>query len=379
MRNRRRALALAGLVLGLGACFALAETASATGDISAPFPECTPDGGQQGQCAAGWYTGPVTVIWNPNGGTPTANGGCSSGYYPQDTDQSSLQSLPPSAYCTVGLPGGVTVTVPYRIKVEVSAPTATALPNRPPDFKGWYNHPVTAQVGGSAFSGIRSCTPTTYAGPYTTTATVGGTCTDNAGKIASTTSLPFPYDATAPPLQVAADPGDRTVALHWRGPANLVSLKIVRTPGVGGGAGGALYRSPSGVYHDGRVHDGVRYRYTLTARDQAGNVTVRTLVVTPGPRLVAPAPDAPVTAPPVLRWTPVRGAGYYNVQLYRGDKILSAWPSRASLRLTRVWSFAGRRYRLKRGRYRWYVWPGFGARSAARYGAALGSRSFVVG
>ena len=214
MRNCRRLCALAGLVLGLETCFVLAETAQAMGDVPAPYPECTPDGGQQGLCTAGWYTGPVTVIWNPNGGAPTANGGCASEYYSQDTDQSHLQSLPQSAYCTVGLPGGGSVTIPYRIKVEVSAPTATASPSRPPDFNGWYNHPVTANVQGSAFSGIQSCTPATYAGPYTTRATVGGTCTDNAGKIASATSVPFSYDATP-----ARTPGRRRPWRRDRGPA----------------------------------------------------------------------------------------------------------------------------------------------------------------
>jgi hypothetical protein len=28
--------------------------------------------------------------------------------------------------------------------------------------------------------------------------------------------------------------------------------------------------------------------------------------------------------------------------------------------------------------YRWYVWPGFGPRSANRYGKLLGTRTFVV-
>jgi hypothetical protein len=28
--------------------------------------------------------------------------------------------------------------------------------------------------------------------------------------------------------------------------------------------------------------------------------------------------------------------------------------------------------------YRWYVWPGFGRISAARYGRLLGSSTFVV-
>ena len=109
-------------------------------------------------------------------------------------------------------------------------------------------------------------------------------------------------------------------------------------------------------------------------------MTVRTVMVTPGPRLLSPADGARVTAPPVLTWTPIRDASYYNVQLYRGGvKVLSAWPAGATLHLTRSWRFAGHRYRLKPGRYQWYVWPGYGPRSAANYGPVLGSATFVVG
>ena len=72
-------------------------------------------------------------------------------------------------------------------------------------------------------------------------------------------------------------------------------------------------------------------------------------------------------------------ATYYNVQLYRnGKKILTAWPTTTSFRIERSWRFDGRVQRLTPGRYRWYVWPGLGARSANRYGKLIGSRSFIV-
>jgi hypothetical protein len=82
----------------------------------------------------------------------------------------------------------------------------------------------------------------------------------------------------------------------------------------------------------------------------------------------------------MLSWTPAPSATYYNVQLYRGDprKVLSLWPTLAGLQLKSTWRFAGRRYRLKPGRYRWYVWPGFGKRKAGRYGRMIGSGAFVI-
>jgi len=75
----------------------------------------------------------------------------------------------------------------------------------------------------------------------------------------------------------------------------------------------------------------------------------------------------------------VRGARYYNVQLFRdGRKILSTWPREPRLRLPSTWRFAGARRALDPGRYRWYVWPGFGDRTLRRFGRRLGARSFVV-
>ena len=65
-------------------------------------------------------------------------------------------------------------------------------------------------------------------------------------------------------------------------------------------------------------------------------------------------------SPPTLVWAPAKGATYYNLQLIRGRKVLSAWPVRPSFRLRRTWLYNGRRYRLEPGVYRWYVWPGYG-------------------
>ena len=99
----------------------------------------------------------------------------------------------------------------------------------------------------------------------------------------------------------------------------------------------------------------------------------------PGPRLLGPPRRATVTAPPLLRWTSVRGARYYNVQLFRGSrKVLSAWPREAQLQLKPRWRFRGRGRRLADGRYRWYVWPGKGPREENRYGDRVGARSFVM-
>ena len=132
------------------------------------------------------------------------------------------------------------------------------------------------------------------------------------------------------------------------------------------------------MYTDRGLTDGVRYRYSVTAFDAADNAAAGSAQATPTAPLFSPPAGARLTAPPRLAWKPVPKARYYNVQVWRRRKIFSAWPTTTSLRLPRGWTFQGRRYRLAPGRYRWYVWPGLGARSAKRYGSVLGSSSFVI-
>jgi hypothetical protein len=315
------------------------------------------------------------VTWQANP-PPDSVSGCELGIaYHYDGD------IVTTVSCSATWPGPDTITRQYTIHVETSTPTAFGAPTRSPDSNGWYNHPVEVAFHGTSFSGIASCTTATYAGPDTPNATLNGNCRDNAGKTAAATSPPFQYDASPPALDVASDTGDGIVVLRWAAADVdlLASVKIIRTPGRRHRAASVVYRGDGAAYRDRHVRNSVSYRYTLVATDQAGNVTTRSLVVRPGPRLLTPGRGARVSTPPLLGWTPVRGASYYNVQLYHGaKKVLSAWPRRASLQLKRTWSFDGHRRRLSPGRYRWYVWPGFGPRAAARYGSAVGSRTFVV-
>ena len=175
-----------------------------------------------------------SVIWDLNGGSN--GGGCAPQNYVTDTNQSYLQSEPMAdwpgwTYCNDTSSGDLEY---YFIQVEVSSPTATVAPVRAPDSNGWYNHPVAGAVSASSFSGIASCTSTTYAGPATTGATVAGTCTDNAGKSVTVASAPFAYDATPPTLTATADPGDQSVALSWQ--AGETSLRLRRSRSLGAGA-----------------------------------------------------------------------------------------------------------------------------------------------
>jgi hypothetical protein len=353
----RRAL-LAGLVV-LAALVAPASAAAAPGVSwtcnSSPI------------CEDVWFAEPVRLEWTVVAADTTE--GCDDVTITQDT-VASLQG------CIASDPP-FTVAVELKIRVDKTPPVVTdAVPDRLPDHGGWYTRPVTfAPVGKDATSGIDRCDKATYAGPDNAAATIVATCRDVAGHAASR-AFPLRYDATPPdPGAATAATGDRVVRLHWPAAA---SASVVRTPGLGGQPSSALVPGPAGIT-DLRVRNDVPYRYVVTLADAAGNAASRELVAIPGPRLLAPARRALVAAPPVLRWTPVRGARYYNVQLFRnGRQILSAWPKRPVLRLRERWRFRGRRHRLADARYKWYVWPGEGPRSARRYGERIGARSFVL-
>jgi hypothetical protein len=81
---------------------------------------------------------------------------------------------------------------------------------------------------------------------------------------------------------------------------------------------------------------------------------------------------APSREGPALAWRPLARASYYDVQVFRGGtKVFEAWPDGPGIELPRRWLHEGRRRTLQPGAYQWYVWPGFGGRSEARYGDLL--------
>jgi len=321
-------------------------------------------------CSGDWYRTVVDVDWTVAGGTPTQ--GCVDVTLTDDTSGTDQG-------CIARDSGGITTSVTVPLKIDRTAPAVTAAtPARLPDHDGWYTSPVTVAFSGTdALSGLASCTAGSYAGPDNAAARVTGTCSDVAGNRSAAFAFPLRYDATPPSTAgITADPRDRAVRLSL--PSD-VSARVVRRPGLGGAAESVLAGETEGALLDRRVENGRRYAYEVTLTDQAGNHAGATLQVTPGPRLREPAAQAQLVAPPLLRWTPVRGARYYNVQLKRdGKKILSRWPGKAKLQLPATWRFDGRKRRLKPGRYRWVVWPGEGPRSEGRYGKKIGARGFAI-
>ena len=372
----RRLAVVVAVAVSLMAAPALASANSIT-------PLCMVGQGPSQPCGSGWYTAPVFLSWTWSPLT-SGSGSCEAGPYDSD--------IVKTVSCTVTWTGAFVGTQPYTLHVETSSPTATVAPNRPPDAGGWYNHPVAGAVSAAAFSGIAWCASTTYSGANTTAATLSATCLDKAGKTVIATSAPFAYDVTPPSLATSATAGDRSVAVSWQAGGDIAPMAfftVQRSPAPVGAGGGTVYSGASNAYQDTNVQNGVQYTYTITAVDAAGNSSVQRVAATPRPQVLATTPisgaatlaQSPpaVASPPILTWKPLRRATYYNVQLYRnGKKVLSMWPVTAQLHLRHTWRHDGRKYTLKPGRYKWYVWPGFGKRGAGRYGHRIGSGTFVV-
>ena len=284
--------------------------------------------------------------------------------------------------CTAEATDGSTVSSTTKlIKIDADPPTAlSADASRSPDANGWYNHAVAiGWHGADRTSGLAGCTSLTYAGPDSASAAVAGGCTDNAGNSAAT-RYPLRYDATPPSVAaVSVDSRAGEDVVEWRSTSPDDTAVVARVT-RGARQERVVFRGAGERFVDKTIRNGIEYRYSVRTYDQAANESPAVTVVAV-PKVVllgAPAYVPHVAAQPILRWSRVRRATYYHVQLFRrGKRILAAWPRKPQLAVPRAWLWFGRRYRLTPGRYRWYAWAGFGPRSATRY-KLLGRDDFIA-
>ena len=323
----------------------------------------------------GWYRRPVGVTFRGADATSGVRSCTAATYVGPETRNARVVGT-----CT-DIAGNPSKAATFPLRYDATGPDITrGSPGRKPDHRGWYNHPVLWRFKGrDALSGIADCPRVLYTGPSGRPATVIGACRDKAGNV-STRSFLLRYDSTPPARPILrAVARDRRVKLHVGVGADVKRISIVRRPGMGGARDSTLYRGRPRSFTDRHARNGKRYLYTVVARDQAANGSRASVAAIPHVSLLSPPDGATLAVPPLLRWTPVHDADYYNVQLRRdGRKVLSRWPARPRLQLTGTWRFGGQIRHLTAGAYRWDVWPGFGPRTNARYGRRIGSRSFVI-
>lgn len=342
----------------------------ASADANTVTPSCSLPSLLPVSCA-GWHAASVTLRWTWNPGGELSTSGCQTQTFATDTPPPG-----PTVTCTVTWNDGFAGNKATVLVDKTPPAVSSATPARAPDHDGWYNHPVPfAFHGADATSGIASCDTVTYAGPGGPGASVSGGCTDLAGN-RGIAAFPISYDATPPaPARVTEAPGNRSIRLNWVAPPDAASVRVHRLSAPQK----MIYAGRAGHATDRRLQNGVRYRYSITVFDEAGNATTTRASAIPTASKLRPLSGTVVQGPPRLTWRRARGADYYNVQLFKGKrKILSAWPHGAHLQLRPAWRYRGKHRRLVPGVYRWYVWPGFGLRFEHRYGPRLGGSSFRV-
>ncbi len=189
------------------------------------------------------------------------------------------------------------------------------------------------------------------------------------GKVADT-------KAPAVVTKLKAKVSGRTVKLTWKNPADRDFDHVVITVSERKPAKRVAVKrvySGKGTQATTKVAAGESRWFTVIAYDEAGNASpaASVRVTIAAPSRFGPEPRAKVHGKVRLSWPVVKGARYYNVQVYSGKKrILVSWPAGGKLQLPQA--------KLKRGKtYTWYVWPGLGAKAKAHYGKLIGKSTFT--
>ena len=369
MRPRRAAALLAaGLTLGLA-------PAAALGAVDLAPPSLTGSAGDNG-----WFVSDVVVKWTYSGETDTT--GCDTQHLTADTPGTSIT-------CTASNGPGDSVSRTATVRIDQTPPVGVvAKPARAPDVSPFYTAPLPiAWSGTDVTSGIAACTSLTYSGPDGPAAGATGSCRDRAGNVSAAAPLTFAYDTTPPALSdlTASAGANRAATLRWNAGTDAQTVSVVRRPGDGAAPVRAVLDGPGTAHEvsDGPLTAGMTYTYTVTVRDAAGNAaSASTTATAPAPAPAASQAAAKAKAKakrPTLSWRARPKAKYYNLQLFRnGRKILSDWPTTTRYVLRASWRYRGHTHKLRAGRYRWYVWPGYGPRSAHRYGRLLAKGAVTV-
>jgi hypothetical protein len=197
----------------------------------------------------GWYNHPVSISWSGTDAT-SGNESCTAPLAYSGPDNGNASS---GGHCTDR--AGNTASPPaLSFRYDATPPTATALPSRPPDAGGWYNHRLTVDWSGSdPVSGIASCSSYGYGGPDAASVQPSGVCTDKAGNSSATAAFSFRFDAT-PPTGIAPTPArppdhdgwyNHPLPVRWSGSDALSGIASCTTLSYAGPAAGATALSGS--------------------------------------------------------------------------------------------------------------------------------------
>ena len=217
--------------------------------------------------APDWYNHAFTVSWTGSdalSGVATCD--TDSSFSGPDTSMGSL-----TGGCTDQAGNSSTTTFSFRY--DSSAPDVIPTPDASANANRWYR--VAPAVSWSSSDLNASCSSaSTYGGADSETATVSGTCTDQAGNL-GTGSYTFKYDATAPSASVAPDrTPDRNgwynhpVTATWTGSDNLsgiASCTAPQTHSTGDTATGSFSGTCTDLAGNVSSAAGLAFKYDATA------------------------------------------------------------------------------------------------------------------
>jgi HYR domain len=206
--------------------------------------------------------------------------------------------------------------------------------------------------------------------------------TNQIGNV-SQKSFSWTIDRTKPAAvaNFRAKARDASVLLEWKKPVDAdYDHVVVRRKRAGTTAWKTLAKRVNATsFKDTAVRNDVRYRYRIRSVDGARNPSAAVEIGGRPSKIFSPVFGAVLRSPPLIDWTYVKDASYFNVQVWRnGRKVLSRWPVRTSLQMRSSWTYGGKQFTFSSGHYVIYAWPGFGSKAAASYGPLLGWTSFDV-
>ncbi|MGZ4401947.1 MAG: hypothetical protein ACXVRI_03750, partial [Gaiellaceae bacterium] len=147
-----------------------------------------------------------------------------------------------------------------------------------PGLNGWYVSNVTLNwsFGGPIYSSTGCSNATLTADTPGTTFTCTATSLDQSTTMSISKTIKL--DKTPPTLsKLAAKAGVRSVDLSWLASPDTQLVQVNRTSSVRAGKSGLVFSGTGTSFRDTRLKVGARYRYTVTATDEAGNTASKTL------------------------------------------------------------------------------------------------------
>jgi hypothetical protein len=154
--------------------------------------------------AAGWNKTDATVSFVSNGDTGAAQSGVASCTGPATLTQETSGTAVSGA-CTDNA-GNTSATTSTTVKIDKTAPTATASAAPAPNANGWNNTDVVVSFTGTdALSGVASCSPPATLSGDGAGQSASGTCTDVAGNVSPpATATGINIDKTKPTIAITA-------------------------------------------------------------------------------------------------------------------------------------------------------------------------------